>query len=168
MKKRNVLSGLVVIAVVLTSTGCAGKFGHAKFEDKMFSKFDEDKDGSVDKTEYLEVSSTRFERADDNGDSKVSKEESENTFIAKRFPSKMQKWFYANDINKDGYISTDEMKKSSKEEFLLQDTNGDSKLSKGEMSEYRKSERFKSIDRDNDGSISKDEYSKSKSKSIFN
>ncbi len=162
MKKRNLVIGLVVTAIVLSSTGCAGKFGKGNFADKMFSKFDDDKDGFVDKTEFFAISTSRFKRTDDNGDSKISKKESQETFIAKRFPSKIKKWFIRNDTNKDGFISSDEMREDSRKEFLAQDINNDSKLSQTEMTKYRNDQRFKSIDTNNDGSISKKEYSNTK------
>lgn len=163
MKKRNLVIGLVVTAIVVSSTGCVGKFGKGNFANKMFSKFDDNKDGFVDKTEYFAISTSRFKRADNNGDKKVSKEESKDTFIAKRFPSKIEKWFTRNDIDKDGFISYDEMREDSRKEFLAQDINNDSKLSQSEMNKYRNDKRFKSIDTNNDGSISKEEYSNIKS-----
>lgn len=139
MKKRYLVIGFVAISVVLGVTACGGKARHAHFGDKMFSKFDTDKDGFVDKTEYFAISTGRFERADDNKDGKVSKKESTETFIAKRFPSKIEQWLKESDLDKDGFISNMEMREKSKAEFLKQDTNSDSKLSKEEMSSYRKS-----------------------------
>lgn len=87
----------MTISILIGVTGCSGKFRNGNFVDKMFSKFDEDKDGFVDKTEYFAISTSRFERSDDNNDGKVSKKESLDTFIAKRFPSKVKKWFKNSD-----------------------------------------------------------------------
>lgn len=159
MKKENIIIGCVTIILLTGVTGCAGKFGSKSFQDKMFSYYDENNDGFVDKMEYFSISNSRFEKIDDNEDGKVTEEEAKKTFIAKRFPSKIKQWFLKSDINKDGIISSYEMKKDSKKEFLAQDINNDSKLSKNEMSEYRKNKRFQSMDLNGDGSISKDEFS---------
>lgn len=137
MKKQYVLTGLIGIGLLLGVTGCIGKFNSAYFGEKMFSKFDSDKDGYVDKTEYFAISTSRFERADENNDKKVSTKESKNTFIAKRFPKKIEQWFSKSDLDKDGFISYMEMRKNSKIEFFAQDINQDTKLSKEEMSTYR-------------------------------
>lgn len=163
MKKSTLVLGLVSMGILLGVSGCAGKFGHGNYENKMFSKYDKNQDGFVDKNEYFAVSSSRFERADTNNDGKVSKEEAQNTFIAKIFPEKIETWFNETDLNKDGYISYKEMKQKSKNEFLAQDINNDGKLSKEEMNQYKSTQRFKSMDTNNDGLISSEEFSNMKS-----
>ncbi len=160
MTKRSLIIGLVVIGAIAT-VGCFGKFKN--MPDRMFSKFDEDKDGFVDKTEYFAISESRFKRNDDNDDNKVSMKESKDNFIAKRFPEKMDKWFNESDLDHDGFVSHMEMRKKSKNEFFAQDVNTDGKLSKKEMKDYKTSQRFKSADTNNDGSISKEEFANIKS-----
>lgn len=158
MKMKNLILSSLTIGAVLLSTGCMGKYNHGDFGNKMFTKYDDDKNGYVDKTEYFLVSQSRFERADENDDKKVSKEESKETFIGKYFPEKIAKWFKQSDLDSNNYVSYEEMRKKSKKEFFEQDTNIDSKLTKKEMRIYISTQRFNEIDKNKDGSISQQEY----------
>lgn len=163
MTKKSLIIGLVAISIMAT-VSCSGKYrGYKNMSKTMFNKFDEDKDGFVDKTEYFAISENRFKRSDDNDDNKVSLEESKDTFIAKRFPEKIAKSFNESDSNNDGFITHMEMKEKSKNDFFAQDANSDGKLSKKEMKDYRTNKRFSLADTNNDGSISKEEFTNIKS-----
>lgn len=131
--KKLIIGTLVIAGIALVVSGCSkGNMG-----DKMFSKFDSDSDGFVDKTEYFSMSSGRFDRADTNDDKKVTIEELKDTFIAKRFPKRVDIWFEKSDLDGDNTVSYMEMRKKSKSEFDAQDTNEDGKLSLVEMKGYR-------------------------------
>ena len=163
MKKRDLVTGALVIATVLGSIGCAGKFSHNKIKDKMFLKYDTNKDGYVNKKEHLEIAINRFYKADNNEDGKVTKVEIEYTRFGKIFPSMVENFFKKNDLDKDGVVTKTEIISNSKEEFMKSDINYDNKLSKNEMKEYRINSKFESMDENKDGLISKDEYKKQKS-----
>jgi len=163
MKKRNLVLGTLIITSALFSTGCAGKFSPSKMGDKMFSKYDTNKDGFVNKKEHLEIALNRFNRADDNEDAQVTKEEITNTRFGKIFPDMVENFFKKYDLDKNGVVSKAEIISNAKDEFIKSDKNKDNKLSKNEMKEYRVDSRFESIDINNDGLISKDEYKKQKS-----
>lgn len=108
MKIKFLFINILIVSMLLSMIGCVGKFGGGfggeRFKDKMFLKYDSDNDNYVNKTEYFLVFEARFKRSNDNKDSKVSKEESANTFITKRFPDKINKFFTKSDTNKDGYF----------------------------------------------------------------
>ena len=163
MKKRNLVIDSIVIASALFSTGCAGKFSPNKMGDKMFSKYDTNEDGFVNKKEHLEIALNRFDRADDNEDKKVTNDEIKDTRFGKIFPSLIENYFKKNDLDNDGVVIKAEIISNSKNEFIKSDINRDSKLSKDEMKEYRVNSRFESIDTNKDGLISKDEYKQQKS-----
>ncbi|MEA1880483.1 MAG: hypothetical protein U9N11_07560 [Campylobacterota bacterium] len=131
--KKIIIGTVAVIGLAFVVNGCSkGNMG-----DRMFSKFDSDSDGFVDKTEYFAISSARFERADDNNDEKVTQKEINDTFIAKKFPKKVATWLKESDLDGDNTVNYMEMRKKSKGEFDAQDTNKDGKLSLVEMKEYR-------------------------------
>jgi len=163
MKKRNLVLGTLVIATALFSTGCAGKFSKGDFGNKMFSKYDTNEDGFLNKKEHLEIALNRFNRADDNEDAQLTKEEITDTRFGKIFPGIIENFFKKNDLDKNGVVTKAEIISNSKDEFIKSDINNDSKLSIDEMKEYRINSRFESIDTNKDGLISKDEYKQQKS-----
>lgn len=163
MKTRNLVIATLVLASVALTTGCGGKYAHGNFGNKIFSKYDRNEDGYINKKEHLSIAMKRFERADDNEDGKVTREELKDNRFTKRFPNLVDNYFAQNDLDNNGSVTKAEIIASTKKEFKLSDTNNDNKLSKNEMKDYRVDSRFRSVDTNKDGVISTDEYKKQKS-----
>jgi Ca2+-binding EF-hand superfamily protein len=111
-------------------------------------------------------------RADKDGDGRVSRAEA-TAAGAERSAD----WFDKLDLNKDGYITADEMKQARatrmanmhadmkqkmEERFKEADTNGDGQLSLDEVQAKmpRMAERFSTLDTDKNGQLSKEELQK--------
>jgi len=163
MTKRNLVIGTVLVSSMVLTSGCAGKFMHGDFSNKIFSKYDKNDDGYVSKKEHFNIALERFKRCDDNDDGQISKEELEDSRISKMMPSFVDNYFKHNDHNNDGFVSKNEIIKQTKVNFEQSDKNKDKRLTKQEMKEFKAQRRFNSVDTNKDGSISMDEYKNQKS-----
>ena len=135
--KKLILTSLVLVSVVFT-VGCAGKFHKGELKNFIFERFDKNDDNKLSKKEHFTMTYSRFERMDENKDDELSKRELENSMF-----SNMKENFF------DYYLKR-------------YDLNKDAKVTKSELIEKTKEE-FSSLDNDNDGFISKNEYKKQKS-----
>lgn len=159
MKITTMLIGALAISGLFLATGCSKE----DFGSRMFSKFDTNGDNFVSKPEYINVSTSRFEKVDDNNDNKVTLKEAMENRFAKKMPEIIKSIFNKYDTNQDGIVEKNEMLQISEKEFITIDTNKDSKLSQDEMKIYRKNQIFEKIDTNNDNMISKEEFQNSKS-----
>jgi len=100
-----------------------------QFGTKIFNKCDDNKDGFLDKKEYLNMSTKRFNRMDKNKDTMVTFTELSTTFLAKMMPMVATSWFERNDTNKDTIVTFKEMEQVSDKKFSIMDNNNDTKLS---------------------------------------
>jgi hypothetical protein len=104
-------------------------------------------------------------RADKDGDGKVSRAEAEAAATART-----SDWFDKLDLNKDGYVTQDEIRQARDtrrekmheafdQRFEEADTNSDGKLSMDEVQAKmpRLAQRFNTLDTDRDGFLSKEE-----------
>ena len=162
MRTRNLVVGTLLVTSVVFTTGCMGKFPHADMGNKMFSKYDTNEDGYLSEDEYMSVTLKRFERADSNENGVLTKDELADSRIAKMMPDLVDDYFQKNDENKDGVITQKEITNQTKKDFAIADKNGDSKLTKDEMKNFRIKNRFEKVDTNADGVISQDEYKKQK------
>ena len=137
MKTRKFIIATIIITSVVLATGCAGKFKHEKFSNKIFSKYDENGDGYISKKEHLDIALERFERSDKNDDGKVSKEELKELRIAKKMPNFVDAYFKNNDHNSDGLVSKYEIFQQAKIDFMKSDKNEDNKLTKSEIQDFK-------------------------------
>jgi len=107
-------------------------------------------------------------RADKDGDGKVSRAEA-NAASSDRANA----WFDKLDLNKDGYITSDEMRQAREtrrgemrgkfdEHFKAADTNGDGQLSLDEVQAKMPglAERFSTLDTNKDGLLSREELAR--------
>jgi len=106
-----------------------------------------------------------FMRADTDGDGKVSRAEA-----SAAADKRTAEWFDKLDLNKDGYVTQDEIQQAHEarreqmqaafdEKFKAADTNSDGKLSLDEVQAKmpRLAQRFSTLDADKDGFLSKEE-----------
>jgi len=104
-------------------------------------------------------------RADKDGDGRVSRAEA-----TAEATQRSNEWFDKLDLNKDGYITADEIKQARDtrrgqmqermdEHFKAADTNNDGQLSLDEVQAGmpRLADRFSALDKDKNGMLSKDE-----------
>jgi len=115
-----IISSLLLSTIILAN----GQFGT-----KIFTKCDDNKDGFLNKTEYLKMSTKRFNRMDKNQDKMVTFKELSTTFLAKVMPMIATSWFERNDVNKDTIVTLKEMEQMSDKKFVVVDDNKDGKLS---------------------------------------
>ena len=107
-------------------------------------------------------------RADKDGDGRVSR-----AAASAAATERANEWFDKLDLNKDGYITPEEMRQAREtrhgemreafdEHFKAADTNGDGQLSLDEVqaSMPRLAERFSTLDQDKNGQLSKEELQK--------
>jgi len=104
-------------------------------------------------------------RADKDGDGRVSRAEATAAST-----ERTNEWFDKLDLDKDGYVTSEEIKQARdmrrgqmqeafEEHFKAADTNNDSQLSLDEVQANmpRLADRFSVLDKDKNGSLSKDE-----------
>ena len=119
---------LILVALIIATNILAnGKFGS-----KIFVKCDDNKDGLLNQSEYLKMSTKRFKRMDLNKDLVVTYKELQNTPFAKMMPSFALSWFAKNDLDKNKKVTTKEITKVSNKKFDMMDTNSDKLLSSNE------------------------------------
>ena len=110
-------------------------------------------------------------RADTDGDGRISRAEA-----AAAGAERSNEWFDKLDLNKDGYITADEMKQAHatrnnmhgdmrqkmEERFKEADTNGDGQLSLDEVQAKmpKLAERFSELDTDKNGQLTKEELAR--------
>jgi len=107
-------------------------------------------------------------RADTDGDGRISRAEA-----TAAGSERSSQWFDKLDLNKDGYVTSDEMKQAREtrrdnmrakmdERFKEADTNSDGQLSLDEVQAKmpRLADRFTTLDTDKNGQLSKDELAK--------
>ena len=111
-------------------------------------------------------------RADTDGDGRISRAEA-----TAAGSERSSEWFDKLDLNKDGYVTSDEMKQAREtrgdnmragmkqkmeERFKEADTNGDGQLSLDEVQAKmpRLADRFTTLDTDKNGQLSKEELAK--------
>lgn len=167
-------SALYFSPVAEACDGHEGKGGHP------MSRMDANSDGKVTQAEMLAAMTTRFDEADANKDGKVTPEERESKHAAK-----MQERLSAMDANKNGSIEKSEARGPLEHFFAEIDTDKNGALSSAELSAHRKnrsehhgrgdhddadapttkaelsakvSERFKRLDKNNDGALTEDEF----------
>jgi len=132
--KKLILSSFVVAGIILT-TGCAGKFHKDNFEDFIFEKFDKNHDGQLNKKEHFNIHFSRFERIDDNENGNITKKELKESIFSNKKSDFLDYYLKKYDSNNDGKVMKLELIKKSKEEFNKLDTNNDGLISK---TEYKK------------------------------
>ena len=101
--------------------------------EKMFERFDVDKDGAVTTAEFLAVAAAPFDKIDANHDGVLDKTEIE-TWIGRRAPEEAMKHFLAmHDLDGDGKVTKAEFEKPMKKRFALYDRNDDGKVTRDEI-----------------------------------
>ncbi len=160
---KTVITITALVAVVLMSSGCAGKYRGGDMSSHMFNKYERNDNNLVTEKVYTDVAVSRFERTDANDDNRVTKQESEESRFAKFMPGIMEHCFERNDINSDNVVERSEMLTTTSKDFLQTDTNNDKLMSQDEMKVYKRNQIFDVIDTNNDDLITRDEFQSSKS-----
>ncbi|MEA3497796.1 MAG: hypothetical protein U9R16_01935 [Campylobacterota bacterium] len=105
---------------------------NGKFGSKIFIKCDENKDGFLNQSEYLEMSTKRFKRMDANKDLTVTFTELKNTQLAKIMPKFALSWFSKNDLDENKIVTIKEISKVSNKKFENMDTDNNKLLNSTE------------------------------------
>ena len=159
------LFGVIVMGSLLLS-GCARPGTKLKeaggFTGYIFDKVDDNNDGFVDKNEYMAFANERFEKFDDNGDGNVTLSEFNESRFAEFAPGMAQDVFTKYDLNQDGVVTKDEMLQKEEANFTEMAGIHQDKITKNEMIDFFKKERFTMLDTDGDGCISLEEYQNAK------
>jgi Ca2+-binding EF-hand superfamily protein len=100
--------------------------------EKMFERFDTNKDGVVTLDEVVAFADAQFDKIDTNHDGVLDKTEIES-WIGRRAPAEAVAHFIAvHDLDGDGKITKAEWEKPMKKRFALYDRNDDGKITKEE------------------------------------
>ncbi|WP_324172807.1 hypothetical protein [Sulfurimonas sp.] len=158
-----IITMITLVLVVISISGCAGKFRGGDMGSRIYNKYDKTSEGLITQESYEKVAVSRFERIDLNSDGNATKQESKKSRFGKFMPGIMSYWFKKNDINSDDIVEKPEMLTTSDIEFKAIDTNNDNLVSKDEMKTYHKNEIFDRIDLNNDEVISRKEFINAKS-----
>lgn len=109
-----------------------GKFDRTAMLDRMFERYDTNKDGVVTLEEFIAKADAQFDKIDANHDGVIDKAEIE-TWIGRRAPSDaVQRFIAMHDLDGDGKITKAEWEKPFKKRFALYDRNDDGKITKEE------------------------------------
>jgi len=114
-----------------------GRHGHrGKMIDRIFSEFDTNGDGSVERAEFDKVRDERFAAVDANKDGKIDRDEfrQHRREMRQEWRAKRMDWMTKRlDTDKDGSVSEDEFLAGPKKRFEKLDTNSDGKIDSAEM-----------------------------------
>jgi hypothetical protein len=135
---RNTIFTYILLSLFFISPSNAIQI-NKKFGSKIFIKCDSDKDGTLNKKEYFNMSDKRFKRMDTNKNKKVSLKELKETQLAKIMPILAFDWFNRHDLDKNGIVLYSEMKNVSDTKFASMDKDNSKKLSSYEWQNFNPS-----------------------------
>ncbi len=118
--------------------GCGGPgmgpgFGRAAMMERMFTRFDANKDGTVTLEEFLAGAGTRFTEIDADKSGVVEKTEVETWFGRFAPPQAAAHFLGRHDIDGDGKVTKAEFENPLKKRFALFDRNDDGKVNHEEL-----------------------------------
>lgn len=130
---------IVVPASLVLASGLAFARGH----EDLFDRADRNGDGKITKAEAAELEAARFNASDPNGDGVLTQEELRASFQKHHgdFKVRGEKRFAQKDKNSDGKLTSDEVPRMPKEFFEKVDANKDGALTKVEFDEFFKAKR---------------------------
>ena len=131
---------------LLLLTGCAWMKPHyndAQMHSYLFNKFDANEDGVITKEEYMKFIDERFDKMDSDGNGTITKEDLYDSRFYTFLPELAEAVFRDSDLDNSETITREEMLKAEEARFKVMDRNGDGQLTKDEfvvndMSEYKK------------------------------
>jgi len=131
---------------ILLLTGCAWMKPHyndTQMHSYLFNKFDANEDGLITKEEYMEFIDERFDKMDTNGNGTITKKDLYDSRFYTFLPELAEAVFRDSDTDQSVTITRDEMLKAEEARFKMMDKDGDGQLTKDEfvvndMSEFKK------------------------------
>jgi len=99
----------------------------------LFNKFDANEDGLVSHEEYMEFIDERFDKMDTDANGTITKEDLYDSRFYTFLPELAEAVFRDSDIDSSDTITRDEMLKAEETRFKMMDKNSDGKLTKQEF-----------------------------------
>ena len=136
-----ILIGAGALAVAATGAayargpmGCDGPgMGGGRMMQRMFERFDENKDGVVSLEEVLKTADARFDQIDADKNGVVDKTEIDGFFAKFAPPQAAQHFLARHDLDGDGKVTKAEFENPMKKRFALFDRNDDGKVTREEL-----------------------------------
>lgn len=143
---------IVVPASLLLASGFAFAHGHGK--GNLFERADRNGDGKVTQAEAAELEATRFTKTDANSDGFLTKEEMRGAFKAHHGDPKAhgEERFAKKDKNSDGKLTADEVPRMPQEFFTKVDADKDGALTKAEFEQFFQAKKAERAAKGEDGS----------------
>jgi Ca2+-binding EF-hand superfamily protein len=139
MKTKTVLlSALAAATVIVPAVALADRGERGERAEHMLERVDTDKNGAISQAEFTASRVARFDNADANKDGLISKEEMVDQIERRRAERRVEWMFERVDSNNDGALSKAETEAVAEKRFARLDRDDSGSIEKDEMRRFGK------------------------------